>query len=123
MFTTPLDLRAQLPGRWVLLRDLIWHDEQRITVPAGFVTDLASIPRPFRGVLNQNGNSRRPAVLHDWLYSTQTLSRAAADGIFRTALIAEGMGRIGATVYWAGVRAGGWVAWGGKSRAAQSALR
>lgn len=112
MFTTPLDLRAQLPGRWELLRELIWHsDTERIVVPAGFVTDLASIPRLLRGILHQNGLSRAPAVLHDFLYATQIMTRAEADAVFREALKAEGMGWLGRFLYWGGVRVGGWVAW------------
>lgn len=115
MFTTPLRLEATRPGYWVLLADLIWHsDTERIVVPAGFVTDLASIPRPLRGILQQNGVSRRPAVLHDHLYTTQSRPRAEADEIFRRALAAEGMGGPGRFAYWAGVRLGGWLAWRGK---------
>lgn len=114
MFTTPLRLEATRPGYWVLLADLIWYDTERIVVPAGFVTDLASIPRPFRGVLNQNGNSRRPAVLHDHLYVTRSVPRSEADAIFRRALAAEGIGGVGRFTYWAGVRLGGWVAWARK---------
>lgn len=117
MFTTPLRLEAdKRPDHWVLLADLIWHsDTERIVVPAGFVTDLASIPRPLRGILNQNGNSRRPAVLHDYLYQTQSLPRAAADEIFRRALAAEDIGAVGRFVYWSGVRIGGWLAWRNKA--------
>lgn len=112
MFTTPLRLEATRPGHWVLLSDLIWHaDSERIVVPAGTSTDLASIPRPFRGILNQNGNSRRPAVLHDHLYVTRSVPRSEADAIFRRALAAEGIGAGGRFIYWASVRMGGWVAW------------
>lgn len=115
MFTTPLQLEASRPGHWVLLSDLIWHsDTERIVVPAGTSTDLASIPRPLRGILNQNGNSRRPAVLHDYLYSTQLRSRAEADAIFQRALAAEDMGALGRFTYWFGVRLGGWLAWRSK---------
>src|SRR5690606_27796302 len=76
-------------------------------------TDLASIPRIFRWLLNQNGNSRRPAVLHDYLYRMQPISRAEADAIFRRALEAEGVILPGRWLYWSGVRMGGWIAWRG----------
>jgi hypothetical protein len=116
MFTTPLQLEASRPGHWLLIKDLIWRsDTERIVVPAGTSTDLASIPRPLRGILNQNGNSRRPAVLHDYLYQTQSLPRAAADEIFRRALAADGMGAVERFAYWAGVRLGGWLAWRNKA--------
>lgn len=114
MFTTPLRLEATRPGHWVLLNDLIWDGEERIVVPAGTSTDLASIPRPLRGILQQNGVSRRPAVLHDYLYSSRSVTRAQADAIFRQALAAEGMGGLGRFTYWAGVRLGGRFAWAKK---------
>lgn len=114
MFTTPLRLEATTPGRWMLTSDLIWHsDTERYVVPRGFETDLASIPRIFRWLLNQNGNSRRPAVLHDYLYRMQPISRAEADAIFRRALEVEGVILPGRWLYWLGVRLGGWIAWRG----------
>lgn len=112
MFTTPLRLEATRPGHWVLLSDLRWEgDDFAHVVPAGFETDLASVPRLFRWALNRNGASRRPAVLHDHLYATQVVSRARADEIFRQALQAEGVIAPGIALYWLGVRVGGWVAW------------
>lgn len=112
MFTTPLRLEAAEPGRWVLIEDLIWHsDTERYLVPKGFQTDLASIPRVFRWLLNQNGSSRRPAVLHDYLYTTQPIERSEADSIFRRALRAEDVTLPGQFLYWSGVRLGGWLVW------------
>lgn len=112
MFTTPLRLEATTPGRWVVLSDLIWDsDSERYVVPRGFETDLASIPRILRWLLDQNGTSRRAAVLHDYLYREQPVSRAIADEIFRRALQAEEMIGPGRWMYWSGVRFGGWLAW------------
>ena len=102
MFTTPLDLRAYIADEWVVLNPLVWeYGGERITVPRGFITDLASIPRALRGLpnLDPNGLSRAPAVLHDFLYCSQTVeSRAVADGIFRAALQAVGVGAVTRTV-------------------------
>lgn len=116
MFLTPLRLEAVIdkPETWTLLSDLVWHGATRIVVPAGFVTDLASIPRMLRWLLQQNGNSRRAAVLHDFLYATQPVTRAEADSIFRAALKAERVIGIGRGLYWAGVRVGGWLPWSRK---------
>lgn len=122
MFTTDLDLRATEPGRWVLLAPLVWDEGTTgITVPAGFVTDLASVPRPFRNILNINGRSRRAAVLHDFVYTEQTLTRADCDALFRRALIAEGVSIAGRWIYWSGVRVGGWVTWGNKAPSTETA--
>lgn len=40
-----------------------------VDIPAGFETDFASVPVPFRNLISINGRHRLPAVLHDYLYS------------------------------------------------------
>lgn len=117
MFATALDLRDYLPGEWVVLAPLRWRESDgEIVVPRGFITDLASIPRALRGVLNVNGRSRKAAVLHDWGYCKQWASRTEIDALFRRALIAEGMHPALARTYWLGVRAGGWIYWRKRAR-------
>ena len=110
MFCSTLDLRAGKPGQWVLLRPLIWNDGVKIVVPAGFSTDLASIPRVLRWLLQQNGASRRSAVLHDFLYRSHRMTRGSADALFKKALQSDGVNPVGVWLYWAGVRVGGWAA-------------
>jgi hypothetical protein len=113
MFVTRLVLADFKPNEWVLERALVWHDRsKRIEVPRGFITDLASIPSAFRGVLNVNGKSRKAAVLHDYLYCEHALSRKQCDDLFYFALIAEGMSAVLARTYWLGVRGGGWIYFG-----------
>lgn len=41
-------------------------------VPAGFITDFASIPAPFTPLLPRTGKHNRAAVLHDYLYRIAT---------------------------------------------------
>ena len=43
-------------------------DFQRVDVPIGFVTDLASIPRIFWSILRPDGAYTYPAIVHDYLY-------------------------------------------------------
>jgi Protein of unknown function (DUF1353) len=57
-----------------------------VVVPEGFVTDLASIPRVFWQVLRPEGRHAYAAVVHDYLYWTQSRSREEADMIFKFAL-------------------------------------
>lgn len=112
MFLTPLVLKAAPAGLWVLDRDLVWEDAgSQIRVPRGFITDLASLPPSLQSLLKRNGNSRRAAVLHDFLYRNQPVPRREADAILRRALLAEGVPRRGALIFWAGVRIGGRRAW------------
>ena len=111
MFLTHLDARALIdrPGYWLVIAPLVWDDGRRITVPAMFETDLASIPRPFRNAININGRSRRAAVLHDWLYAGQCLSRANADRLFLDAMTADGVGWVTRSAMYTAVRAAGWI--------------
>lgn len=119
MFLTPLELVADPePDFWVLGPPLIWSDPVygRIEATTGFRTDLASIPRVFRNLpaFDPNGASRRPAVLHDWLYSSRVgyrFGRKFADSFLRDALLAEGSsGWTAQEFYWA-VRVGGSGHW------------
>ncbi len=99
------------PDLWRLGAPLIWESAgERITVPAGFITDLASIPHAVDWVpdLDRDGLSRRPAALHDALYALgREKGKDYADGLLRAALVAEGMGNIGAFEYWYAVHAFG----------------
>ncbi|MFN4297608.1 MAG: DUF1353 domain-containing protein [Brevundimonas sp.] len=66
-------------GRW------IW-------VPAGYVTDFASIPRVGRWLIPPFGRHAIAAVVHDWLYSVgEPGQRDAADDIFNEALTELGV--------------------------------
>lgn len=80
-------------------------------VPAGFVTDFASIPRVFWRVLPPVGKYSPAAVAHDYLYQAGNGKRADADMVFRDRMKALGVGWcVRNVMYWA-VRAFGWCAW------------
>jgi hypothetical protein len=82
-----------------------------ITVPAGFVTDLASIPRLFWSLFPTDGVYTFPAIVHDFMYWTQTHPREVADEVFRQGM--EDM-KVPSADAWAihtAVRAGGGNAW------------
>src|SRR5437868_748210 len=56
---------------FMLERDTVFRiagSVQPIVVPAGFVTDFASIPRAFWSGMSPHGQYSRAAVLHDYLY-------------------------------------------------------
>lgn len=87
-----------------------------VKVPVGFKTDFASIPRVLWRVMPPVDIHRMAAIVHDWLYSQQVVTRKTADLIFE-----EAMGVLGVPwwkrklMYW-GVRSGGWVAWRGHAK-------
>src|SRR5262245_60709692 len=66
---------------YFLLKPTLWLPDpgqerlQPVNVPAGFVTDFASIPRAFWSLLRPDGRYTHPAIVHDYLYWTQTAPR------------------------------------------------
>ena len=42
-------------------------DYEYITIPAGYATDFASVPRMFWRIFPPSGIYRRAALVHDWL--------------------------------------------------------
>lgn len=83
-----------------------------ITVPVGFYTDFASVPRVMPLAYACLGDTaHEPAVVHDWLYYAAITTREVADNVLLEAMKAWGMSAWRYyPIYW-GVRAGGWVAW------------
>ncbi len=106
-------------GRWCVAAPLIYetHDGQCITVPTGFLTDLASIPRVFHALIPVNGNHRQAAIVHDYLFVTQQFSRAETDGIFLQAMEDCGVRWSQRWAMYVAVRAGGWLFWRQNARA------
>lgn len=102
-----------LPREWVLLGPLVYRaaDGTVYIVPKGFVTDLASIPRPLRGLIETNDASRAPAVLHDYLYCLQLETRQRADALFREALQVRHVPPFRRNLMWSAVRTAGWIYW------------
>lgn len=86
-----------------------------ITVPAGFESDGASVPRLFWRLVfpPTDTTALRAAVIHDWIYRTHPAgwTRAAADDLFYDLLIEDGVPRWRAWLAWSGVRLGGGSAW------------
>lgn len=79
---------------------------ERIIVPAGMDTDLASVPRLPGAYLLFANRGRRSAILHDYLYAAHR-PRAWADAVFREAMRNEGVGFFSRFFMWLGVRIGG----------------
>lgn len=98
---------------WYLRQALTWEAKSGYTVdvPQGFVTDFASVPRPIWWLFPRWAKYGNAAVVHDYCYWMQDISRKQAD-----AVILEGMKDLGVgwitcmLIYWA-LRLFGWVAW------------
>lgn len=107
-----LDSSPVQDGRstWRLLQPLIYQSDiaaRTITVPTGFVTDYASVPRIPVAWYLAGGEAPKPAVVHDYLYTSHELPRATADAVFREAMAVVGQPAWRRWLMWAGVRLGG----------------
>jgi hypothetical protein len=110
-FLTALHVEALDDSRWKLLSPLVYLSarlKRSLAVPAGFVTDFASVPRmPFVYWL-LGGKATREAVVHDFLYRRGSgVSRADADAIFVEAMEATGQSAWRRSLMWSGLRLGG----------------
>jgi hypothetical protein len=66
-----IDLKAGSDNVWILQSPLCYHTtilKTVITVPRGFETDLASVPRVPVAYMMWGGRAHREAVIHDMLY-------------------------------------------------------
>jgi hypothetical protein len=88
----------------------------KLTVPRGFVTDLASIPRTFWSIFPPDGAYAQPAVVHDYMYWTQKHSREVADEVFYEGMLDMKVPKAQAKLIHEAVRAGGGSAWNNNSR-------
>jgi len=111
-FTLPADLRMLDNYRWQLLSTFEYHvgafpSPDVIRVPAGTVTDLASVPRLLWALFPPHGRWAKAAIIHDYLYANAIGSKAYADRTFLEAMEVLGVSRLTRRLmYWA-VRIGG----------------
>ena len=120
-FTGPLDLRHHHANwrTWELLEPLCYElgeegSGRTITVPAGFVTDGASVPRALWAFLPTWGSYSRAAVIHDYLLHRLAVgnphpeapTRADADRVFDEAVCVCGTPRLVRWFLAVGVRLG-----------------
>ena len=84
---------------------------QAVEVPTGFVTDFASIPPIFFSVLRPDGEYAYAAVIHDYLYWTQTRPREEADEILKLAMQDLKVDSVKLTAIYEAVRHFGGKAW------------
>lgn len=119
-------------SQWLLVQQLIYDvgeefSGESIRVPMGFLTDLASVPAPFRNHLPPDGSWAKAAVVHDFLYATagtgifhgfryidrlEPYTRHEADDILLEAMAALDVPAAQRREIYSGVRLGGAGGWG-----------
>lgn len=100
--------------RWRLQAPLTYRAAtDTFSVPVGFITDFASVPRPLIWLIPRYGAYTRAAILHDYLCEVAPVGRSDADGIFRRMLRECGVTTPQRWMMWAAVRFGGRMAGAG----------
>ncbi|EBI1833225.1 DUF1353 domain-containing protein [Salmonella enterica] len=105
-FTTPAILEMLDHYLWRVHEsfELYPSDDESgvIEVPAGFITDLATIPRIFWILLPPDGKYAKVAIIHDYLYDNALRTKKEADKIFLDGMTVLGVPKRKRTVmYWA----------------------
>lgn len=79
--------------RWRLVKELVYESDiaGTVTVPVGFETDFASVPRLPVVYMLVGNLAHLPAVVHDYLYRYALVSRKVADKVFLEAMNACGI--------------------------------
>jgi uncharacterized protein DUF1353 len=127
-FESELSIIGAGPTTWRLTSPLIWTGTQgdTFTVPIGFTTDFATVPRFLHWLVSPYGAYTRAAVLHDWLLvelaewwakyrdgrnpdmalppNLPPANSRDADGIFRRVMEDLGVPRPTRWAMWAAVR-------------------
>ena len=92
-FTTPLIVESMDDSRkWKLIEPFEFYlitkgkKEHTIVVPAGFITNFASIPRIFWSVLPPYDKYGKAAVIHDYCYYYHLFPRKKCDQIFKAGM-------------------------------------
>lgn len=91
----------------ILLAPLVFDSfllNLRVTVPEGFVTDFASVPRAPLTYWLFGGIGDEAAVVHDFAYEKGIVPRDVADALYLEALEACGVPAWRRRAMWAAVR-------------------
>ncbi|EDQ5930015.1 DUF1353 domain-containing protein [Salmonella enterica subsp. enterica] len=105
-FTTPAILEMLDRYEWRIYEPFEFYlsvdNSDVIAVPAGFVTDLATIPRIFWSVMSPDGKYAKAAIIHDYLYDNALRTKYEADLIFLDGMTVLGVPKWKRTImYWA----------------------
>ncbi len=74
---------------WLTVKPIVYREKKsglKVTVPKGFVTDLASIPRSLWFALSPIDKYMNAAILHDYLYWDQRCKQEDIDVILYSAM-------------------------------------
>jgi hypothetical protein len=106
--------------KWTVLREfwVNWYRDGRpvwsFAVPAGFPTDLASVPRIARSIVPQIGRHLQAAIAHDWCFTGEIfwrgkeMTEAEKHQLFLDGMASLGVPWLRRKVMYQAVRTWGW---------------
>jgi hypothetical protein len=112
--------------QWIVWQDMefvVTADDKptaTITVPRGFVTDLASTPKSVWSLYPPFGKYLAASILHDYLYWRQSCRREDADKIFYQTMRDAGVDQATQSRFYLALSSEGEAAWN-QNRAEQQA--
>jgi len=110
---------------WYLSKPIDWspnagQELPSVSVPIGFVTDFASIPRALWTTLPRDGDYVWAAVVHDYLYWYQTTTKETADNVLNAAMVDFKIPAVTRIAIYQGVNLGGSSSWNGNAQRRQN---
>lgn len=107
-FTTPAILEMLDRYLWRVYEPFEFYlsddNSDVIEVPAGFITDLATIPRIFWSVMPPDGKYAKAAIIHDYLYDNGLRTKKEADNIFLDGMTVLGVPKWKRAIMYCAVR-------------------
>ena len=130
-FTTPLRIEATNDECkfWELFEKFSYDvgylgSGDTITVPKGFITDFASIPKGVRWIIGGPlGRYGKAAVIHDYLFATQQRSLKETNQIFLEGMKVLGVSWIKRTTMYSMVVTFSWISWNKAKKKYRVALK
>lgn len=107
-------MRTSLDVRWhgakvLELRQPILITELMETIPVGFKSDGATIPKWLHWFARPYGDALYAALVHDYLLQHGDYPRYMCDKLFHTYLLRTGVNRHKATIMYCAVRLYSWL--------------
>lgn len=101
---------------WVVRKEFSYEignlgSGDKIVIPVGFITDLASVPRIFWSIYPPFGRYLSPSILHDFLYWEQCFNRKRSDEIFLEGMKVLKVGKFDRNIIYNAVKLFGGIAW------------
>ena len=106
-FSGDVELQELNETEWTLKEDVSFTNEHlEVIVKSGFITDGASIPKLFWSIIGSplEADLLLPAIIHDGLYTDETLPREVCDDLLREMLLLNGVSQLKADLIYNAVR-------------------